>query len=358
MRFASFVLATLFLTLLAASACASTYTLATDGYYYLPGSTQAYTRTSAWTPGYYYYSGGCQFYQAGYYSYTYTPYYPAKPSTAYGPDWKIEHAKIAAAQVKADANFRQSLADYAAYQKSLETLGLNRGPWGGYPSLLAGGVGYLPTNSLLAGTFGINTSTIYGYAPQSLSQTVDPFKVSLDQAFLSAFQLAQGAQQAGTQANSEFNNTLTNAANRAADLSGIAARRDAIVAFSKLLDGPPVTSNGSVTVNFGPAGKANATPAQPTSGQNQSLAEKWNASANARCAACHFGSAGERKDGGWSVADLSNPHIMTRLLLPKEDPKHMPKNGPALTTEELALWAQAIAASQNEPKPAMPKLPK
>src|SRR5579862_1463069 len=115
-RLLTLALATIAILGLCAGADASSYYLATDGYYYAPGSTQAYTRTSSWQPAYYY--NGC--YHQGYYTYSYTPYYAPAPSVTVklspsDPNWRTELLKVAAARDEAKA-----------YQDALNALGIQQ----------------------------------------------------------------------------------------------------------------------------------------------------------------------------------------------------------------------------------------
>jgi hypothetical protein len=312
----------------------------------------------AWVPGGGYYSGGCYYSTPGYFKYSYAGAYKAPVITVEKADDFGVLAKAVAARDAVQSRIRLN-------QQFVEAAGkLGFGPISGYGSY-GGGV-IIGTGSPLVGAFGVNTSTIYGYQ-NSLAQTIDPFRVNLDQYFLQAAQLAQGAQDSAKQAHSEFSNNVNLAADRAAQLSTIAARRDAVVAFAKLLDGPPVQSSSTYKFTVGPGGKLSAEPGSGTEQlpppKARTLSERWNVSAQ-KCVACHHGQAGEKKDGGFALADFpalpadKKLNVLARLRLPEGDPKHMPKDAKPLSAEEFRDWVDAAFADQQpaDKSPAMPKL--
>lgn len=361
-----FLAATLYALLLCLPAWADSYAVGyvnADGYTW-NGSAWQWRDGSLWNRQFvagstYTYCGRC-YTSAGYYQYTYAgvPYKAPEAHAAAAPD---DDATLIAKAVIARDAVRSRITE-ATYRhqnliSSIQKANLDGGLTGGLPALTHGysyGVAGYQQNSLLAGTFGLNTSTIYGYAPQSLSQTINPFTVNLDQYFLAAAQLAQGSLDASREANTQFNQSINTAAARAADLSGIAARRDAIVAFSRLLDGPPVQSNTSYQFTVGPGGKIAAEPKLPANAQPLTagdLGARWNASAQ-KCAACH---SGDKREGGFDVAaypKMSGDQaaaVIGRLLLPKTAAKHMPKDAEPLSPEEIMAWVQ-VAAQQAGPK--------
>lgn len=316
------IISTLALLLFAATAKAD-YIQGPDGYWYSNG--HAFTRT--WVSGSHYVSCGRLYQTAGYY--TYTPVVVAAPVAtvpAYTPNWKSDLIK-----------FLEVREDRIAYENSLRAIGLS------VPG------GYAQPNSALYGTFGVNTSTVYGHQPQSLAQYANPFAPNLDQYFLQAFQLAQGAQEATTAANQQFNGSLQLTADRAAQIAGINARRDAVIAFSKMLDGPPsATSSSSIfKIEGGKISPAETLP--PPKDAAGTLQQRWNLSAQ-RCATCHFGT---KLEGGFDVslfpkmAPDKQIAVVARMVLPKGDSKFMPKGGEPIPSAEISAWFEVMSQPAN-----------
>jgi len=313
-----FVLALLVGLSIAVSVKADSYVQGTDGYFYLNGT--AHSRT--WVAGSTYLNCGRYYQSAGYYSYT-PVVVAAAQVPAFTPNWKSDLIKFLAHR-----------EDEQSYVAALKAIGLNP-------------PGYVvPQQSALYGTFGVNTSTVYGYQ-QSLAQYADPFKPNLDQYFLQAFQLSQGAQDASKDALQAFHGTVQLTAEQAARIAAINARRDAHVAFAKILDGPPSASSSSTLFQLknGALSPVEVLPSPKGEALTGSLQQRWNMSAQ-RCSACHYGN---KVEGGFSVdkfpsmpADKQLP-VVSRLMLPKSDPKFMPKGGDPIPPEELRAWIEVLS---------------
>lgn len=303
-----------------------------------------------WVPGSTYtYCGRC-YSTAGYYSYSYAGVYKAPVAASYDDDAAII-AKAVAARDAIRSRITESEYRHQRLLQSIKAANLTDG-LGPLPGLAYNGTTY--TGSALYGTFGVNTSTIYGYQP-SVAQYISPFNVNLDQYFLAAAQLAQGSTDAAREANQQFNISINNAAAASERLSTIAARRDAVVAFARLLDGPPVATNTQYQFTVGPGGKISAQPQEvgPAPRDAKGLQERWNQSAQ-KCAACHFGT---KLEGGFDVSTFpamnadQSAKVLARLLMPKANPKHMPKDGDPLSPEEFGDWAK-VAAFAAQPQAA------
>jgi len=337
----------LVLMVLSISQVKAQYVLASDGYYYNGG--QAYTRISTWVEGYYYRSGCGYAYYPGYYTYSYTPYYA--PKLAYGPGWK-ERLITAGEQ----------LADHNAYQQAFSE----------YMSK----VGYQPTslislrgyNNGVYGNFGLNTSTLYGFnvLPTGLSQYAGTQYLQIDpEKQLLTFQ--QTVNDSGSAFFGALKDTggLVDRAITGQQLNQDREARRRLVsnAFADYLRSvdPPVQTTSSLkftrsATTGGAAALPPIPPVAPTvEGNHKSLQDRFNLTAS-RCADCHYG---DKKEGNWTLTDLSNPNILDRLIRPMTDPKHMPKGGQVVTIEELQTWREAIASdAASKMKPEMPKLNK
>lgn len=340
-----------------------------DGYTWT-GTYWQWTDGSLWTRSFvpgttYCSSNGCYYTTPGYYSYKYyspgsqqvTTYSPGNQQvTTYSNSSVDLIAKAVVARDAVRSRITESEYQYQQLIQGVVAANLHL-PISNLPALNYSYGAYtkqlVPTNSLLYGQFGINTSTVYGYTP-TLAQVINPFNVSLDQHFLNAYQLAQGAQQSSSTVASEFNGLLNTAATQSAQLSGIAARAQAIVAFSKMLDGPPAASNTTYQFQVGPGGKmtASTVPNKELLTQPKELTyvDIWNQSANTRCASCHYGQKGEKKDGNFSLVDYPDMtvdkqlKVIGRLSLLKGEPGHMPKDQDSIPPEEMQAWLQMMSA--------------
>lgn len=289
-----------------------------------------------------YYPGNCGSYQT--YKWVYTPYHAPVAVAVVGTDEIIANA--VAARDKLKNQIVQETLKHQQFIEKIKAANLDKDIGLNYSSQLLG------NGSLLTGNFGINTSAIWGYN-QSLAQVIDPYKINLDQALLLQSQITQGSNDANAQVNKAFSDSINLAFNRSADLSGIAARTNAHVQFAKILEGPP----GSATVSISPDRTVTIVKSQPPG----DLAQRWNQSVTTSCINCHYGTKGERKDGGFSVADFPNMDIaakqkvVARLEIPVGQPGHMPKGAPALSLEEYKAWVEVAALPPNVTPPPQEK---
>ena len=316
-----------------------------NGTYWTDG-TYNYTRAP------YYVHNGCGGYSTGY---TYT--YVSTVSTYTAPTYTNSTDEIIANAVAARDKVKNTIvSETLKHQQFLEKIkAANLDKDIGYTGA-NNGVNYLSNQSLLLGQFGVNGSIVYGYS-NPLGVNVNPYAVNLDQALTQQSQAVQTLSQVTGDVNKGYSQSVQLAFNKSAELSGITARRDAIVQFAKLLDGPPgTTSFKLVPAQTGPA-------PEPRSANNLSLSDRWNSSAQKSCVACHYGSNGERKDGGFSVADFpkmstdQQKNVLARIELPATNPRHMPKGGESLTLDEYRSWVE-VAAPTPATKPETLPVPK
>lgn len=323
-----------------------------DGSYWMWNHYQ-YTRSAYSTPGYYY----CGYYYPGVTKYNYTLYQaPMAQIKVYGGDANIIANAVAARDVVRNRIIESQQA-YTNLIGAVKSANLDQAlPY------YATGTYQSAYSTPLYGSYGVNTSTVYGYNA-SLAQTINPFAVNLDQAFLSYAQLAQGQIDSSKEISTAFGATINSAATQSAQLSGIAARRDAIVAFSKMLDGPPSSSNTIYRFSVAPGGKISMEPGTPLeqlpgprAKLTGNLQERWNQAASS-CVKCHHGDKGERKEGGFALAEFPNfspeqkRNVLARLELPASDPKHMPKGGPPVSLDEYRAWVELATQPANKPDP-------
>lgn len=300
-----------------------------DGYTYAGSGVWAWSDGSQWTRQWVSpcYVGGC--YQAGYFNYY--PYHA--PATV-----KIEKvdqfgilAKAVAARAKVDDQVRLN----AQFIKAAQDLGFVNPGYGVY-------------GNALFGTFGYNSSTIYGYGAVGLSQLSDPFSLNIDQALLSLNQTTQSVNDAAREANAGLRGTVDNAVNQSAKLSAYSTRLAAAERLLKALDGPPIRTSTTGQFKFG-NGEVLPEPKQV----GASIKELWAASAAKNCVSCH---SSEKKQGGYDVLDfargVNTDEALRRLSLPADDKDHMPKEHPSLSADEQLIWFKEALEAK---RPALQK---
>lgn len=307
------------------------YAYAYNGTYWTYG-TQLYLCTG-YVPATTYVSCGRYCSTAGYYTFSlYTPpVVAAAVIPPYSPNWKTEVTKAIDQQ-----------NDRLAYLEAVKPL---------YPAKVFGAVGYNYTNSLLAGNFGFNTSTIYGYQLPSVAAVIDPYaKFDLNQFGLAYSQAVKGQIEAGDKAQQGFAAVFDGARSSKAELDRLRTITEAFKDAVKL-SVPPTTSNSSLTFSTSPAGPASpqqpavtvpkSTGATPTKDLEQRLATSAQS-----CVQCHYGN---RKDGNFDLAQFfTYPadirlEAVRRISLPETDPDHMPKGGKSLSDTDKAVWGEAAS---------------
>ena len=278
---------------------------------------------------------GCYTTTPGYYLYT-----PVQTLNYDSSDATIEKAIAARDAVK-----NKIVADTIKHQQFIEKI---------KTAHLDEGIGYSGFNgaynqgyNALVGTFGINSSAIYGYNQASLAQVTNPFAINLDQALLTYGQLVQGHNDNNAVVFKSFGDTVNLAVTKSADISGINARKDAILQFARTLDGPPTvtTSTGTFTPR--------------TVSLNESLNDRWNRSANTSCVQCH---TGNNIKGNFDVstfptasADIRKK-VLARLEKPATDPEHMPPKG-NLSLDEYRAWVEVASLPTQVPAAPAPVTP-
>jgi hypothetical protein len=336
--------------LLFACTISANYYLASDGFYYYPGYTQAYTRTLSYVAGYWY--RGC--YYPGYYTPSYTPYY-------------------ATAAVKKD--FDTQLLDIVDKYKNEEAK-VNK--------LRAVGI-TLPNDALLpllrqnqsgpysySGSYNqtlvpVNANTQYGYS----LNTVYGNPLDINQAFLLSSQLTAASITAGSRANSEFHGIVKDATIGNQRVAEITAKRDfALAMLQNLQASPAVATTGiSFQVTPGQQPTINAQSVSPDIRAN--ILKSWGDMAAQKCSGCHFGTTIK---GGFDLQkylSMSQEEKQRRVwprILPQADEKiRMPfavredgSHGPgqALTAQEYQLFLMVQPADNQSSNTQSPVLPK
>lgn len=280
----------------------------------------------SWVTGYGYHSGGY---------YQYSRYYA--PANVTVNVEKVDEFGILAKAVAARAAVEGKVLLNQQFIDAAKQLGfVNSGIYTG-------------TGSALYGTFGTNTSTIYGYNQLSLAQVTNPFDPGLAQLLLAHDQTTKEAVAAGDRAHDRMNATVNNVVNQSALLNGINARVAALERLGKLVDGPPVSintqtqfklENGKLVPELLPQSAKAASVRIP-----DDLLTRWGNSAS-RCVSCH---SGGKTDGGFDVtlfhklAPEKQANAIARLVLPKSDPKHMPKGADPISPGELKAWVEIMS---------------
>ena len=295
----------------------SDYVLASDGYYWL--DSVAYTRT--YVNGHSYYSGGRCYWSPGYYSYSKVVI--NKPATNPN-DWRQEIAKAARERLE-HQNFLESLK-FAGLDAPRTAVNYGVGGYG----------------SLQIGNYGVSGNTIYG-TQQSLISLSDVYNSGdLATFYQQASRLAENAQSLAGQANLSFSDRL-------AQYQAGQAKVAEIVALGQLLQSMRTQSatktEAKLEFKFNKDGKLEVLPEPKV--EDGDVFKKWNTSAQ-RCSNCHFG-VRENIKGGFDISTFprmtrdQQMAVIGRLMLPKSDPKHMPKDGTPLSAAELKFWLDMVA---------------
>jgi hypothetical protein len=314
-----FAFAAVALLTIGAAGRADDYIQGSDGFFYLNG--QAYTRSLVQSAGYY----RCGYYYPGSSYYTYALVvnpYPKPP--AFTENWRVEAVR-----------FLKAREDRIEYEAFLRAAGL-------------------PMNTLYPSTYGqltgsVSTQTGYNVG---LGQTINPFAIDLNQLAAGSLLLAQQGQASADAARGEFTGLTDRSIVASSDLARIAARRDAIVAFSKMINDPPSTQKTDFTLSFKGGALREVAPT-PQQAPPATLQERL-ITATKSCTACH---SGAKIEGGFDLAKFGLPGgidpdlILERISRPVGDPKHMPKDGPMLSSDDrLALFEAASIVRRKSPE--------
>lgn len=298
---------------------------ATDGYWYFPGYTQAYTQH--YNPGYW----NCGIYYYG------TPYY-----VAYNPPY------VAPVVVKQDfdtqlLNIVRSREAEKAKVDKLRAVGIT-----------------LPNEALLPL---LSQQTNYnggynltGHIYQNLTPFVNTYNTSgasfykdtdINQLMALQFQGYNIASQGATQANGLFSANVQQVIGGQARIAEINAKKDAYVAFMQYMNGTPTAQSNGYKFSVTPANGINQQQSNQTDTSKQSLLNAWVADAKIDCAKCHVA---PNPQGGF---DLDTYPAMSeaerrKRVYPRIDPKaidsfRMPRNadgspGIPFSPQRLQLW--------------------
>lgn len=304
------------------------------GYYYHPQyGNQAYTQ--AYTPGYYQASSyGCGYvYYPG--QYTYTPYYaPATPAvSAYKDMNPIDVLMNAKARSLADS---QKTSDFVNAAKLLG-YDINNLP-AGMPYAVAslqGGRNY-GLDGHYYQQFGARGNTVYGYSE------FNPYaQFDLNQPFLVAGQLVEGAKTVYATANQGFQEAVNNQAERQFAIEKMKAQRELAMAMLESFKADSTLKEQGFKFRITKEGVEpymdNAvTPA---------IKAEFQAVLKAECYACH---SGKNIKGNLDVSQYASfnkatiDSVMERLTT-TDKKKQMPRTkdngpGPRITGRRLALF--------------------
>jgi hypothetical protein len=324
------------------------YTRWTDGYYYLPGSNQAYVQH--YIPGYWSY--GC--YYPGYYYYTAYVY----PATTYqAPDFdtqllnivkkrELENAKIAKLRAVGITLSNEALTPFLN-----QTAGYN----GAYN--YAGHI-YNALTPLVNNTFNTSGATFYK-------------DTDLNQLFALQSQHITHAGRLFSESNGLFATNVQTATQAQARIAEINAKRDAMMAFGQTLQPSPVAQSSGYKFAITPASSTTTTtiqsppltaavdPAVALLSTKQAVLQTWVADARTDCAKCHVGPTPK---GGFDLETYPSMSQAERKkrVYSRIDPKaadnfRMPRNadgspGIPFSPQRLQLW-------QTVEEPGIPPMP-
>lgn len=307
------------------------------GYYYNSQyGSQAYTQ--AYTPGYYQQTHGCYYtYYPG--QYTYTPYYaPAAPAAAYKDVNPIDLLMKAKAQSLADG---QKTSDFVNAAKLLG-FDINNLPQG-MPYAVAslpGGAGY-GLNGHYYQQFGARGNTVWGYSE------LNPYaQFDLNQPFLVAGQLVEGAKQVYATAHQGFQETVNNQAERQFTIEKMKAQREIAMAMLDSFKADNTLKEQGFKFRVTKDGvEPYVDPAIGNTPVTAAVKAEFQAILKAECYACH---SGKNIKGNLDVSQYASfsratiDSVMERLTT-TDKKKQMPRTkdngpGPKITGRKLVLF--------------------
>jgi len=360
-----------------------------DGYVFQGGywnwHGDAYTRALRQRAGYY----NCGYYYPGAYYYHYVFHHGAAvPTYSSGSNylsgnWRDRLLQIASERDRVEGEIRKAAFEQAYFTDSVKALGFegnfhiqNYGysPFGYGPGKAANYGG----GNLQMSTAGAQGNTVYGYSYNTLANVYgDTNPAALYQ---QAYRLAESAQKYGDKATGGFQDIVAQDNDGRQKVAEILAKGQAVQEFLSRLDGNSAkveTKTFSFKVGPGQDGKVQIQrveqppqaqppstpppreppkePSRDDSGYNSGkpgqtkkskvLFEAWQASAKAKCAACH---SGEKAKGGFDVAmypGLDDDHkaVVIARLTTLDENRQMPrmpdgKAGVRLSAAEIQLW--------------------
>ncbi len=293
------ILATLLLVAFATSQSGADDYVYRSGYWYYPGSHQAYYRSLHTTPGYWDNYGRYHPSSSYYHYHAYTPPAAATYAPAASYDWKKQILDIKAGEMENEA-----------YNKALATLGPVR------PQLQLGyGQATVPPYVLdghyqsqhYQGLYGTNATTRYGYL-DAAALNLNPV-INLDQRLQQFGQITTNAQSVASKTTDDFGSLIAQAGGGQQRLAEIIAKGQVIAQIAKALDGPPTATSQQYTFRQTPQGvQVQVVPTQPTNPvpfqapRMPPVNERAEALANhlqASCVSCHSPTV---KKGGFDAS--------------------------------------------------------
>lgn len=307
--------AVLMLLMLASTSSASQYTFS-NGYYWYNGVP--YTRSTYWQPGTY-----CS---PGYWYYSYARAYPAVTYNDVG--WRSKLLDIAAARDKIEGDIRKGQFEQLYFMEAVRGLGLEG-------NFRIQGYGAMSPYAL---NYGANATTQYGYSYNTAVQ-VDYSKVDLNQLYQMAGQHTAFSQSAATQATTGFQGLVNQAGSQQARVQEVLAKQQFVEAVFRAIF-PPTAETVQYKFSSSPAGAPVVDASAVPDTTRAAVLEKWKALAAGRCFKCH---SGDKPKGNFDVTTYPQASQEVRdktlkLLTSQDASVRMPKEGHALTPEELKLF--------------------
>jgi len=328
---------------------------------------------SCYTPTYYYPTQSYYrpYYTPVYYSYATLPTYsyysaPTYQSQTYqsptyqSKDWKTLVLELAKQRDKVEGEIRKQSVESQSFIAAMRAMGLE----GNFHLPNYGHGGYSPSpyrdynRNFNLGTYGSNGQTIYGY---TLSSVKDLYGDNdMNSRFQEANRLAQNAQTLGGQAVQGFQQAVTSEGNNRSRVAEILAQGQiAAQAIQAARPYPQASSSTTITqqstgsaitqgrlggdgprmpyANGNGNGSGSIQPQQSRDAPGEVSIIPFEQVAQ-RCIQCH---GSNKQEGGFNIlnypamsAKEKAERVWPRLTHPDKD-KRMPKNGPALTPDEV-----------------------
>lgn len=303
-----------------------------DSYYYYGYGNQAYTQS--YTPGYYQQTYCGYSYVPGQYSYV--PYYaPALAAAPALPSYKDVNAVEQLIKIKADSIATQQKA--SDFVNAAKLLGYDLSslptPQGMPYALASRGYGL---DGHYYQQFGAQGRTVYGYSE------FNPYaQFDLNQPFLVAGQLVEGAKGVYAQANQGFQETVNLQADRQFQIEKMKAQREVLTAVMDSFKNDSTLKEQGFKFRITPNGVETYTDNAAT----PAVKAEFSDILKNECLTCH---SGKKIQGGLDLSQYASfgkeqiDNVMFRLTT-SDEKKRMPRlanggAGPRVTGRKLALF--------------------
>lgn len=315
-----------------------------------------YVRTQIWTPPYY--ANG--YYYAGAWNYRYVPT-PGPAAASYAginstdPKWRLKLIDLAKARDEINGQRLLAADEQKAFLDSLEAMGLKNGF--GLASLPATPGFGLYTGNAAYGKYGVSGNTLYGYAPaqaygQTLNTSIDSYsQVNLDVLLQGLLLSGQQTRELAGDMNRGITGVVSDIGANQRAIAELRLKLAAVVAAQP--SARTVINNNQFRFQVNPQGQIVPVPVQPEvpegippppvsppGAAGKKLSAEFVNVLGTRCSSCH---SGPKAQAGFDISRWpqltpdEKAKVWSRIILPLNDPKKMPRDKDLKTGIELPL---------------------